>query len=485
MKKNPFCNFVLSGVSLNEYGLSIPSPFCSLQLANSEVDSYTNWTLKIVVGGSSQNKMNIAAFEALIYSASQTEGYTNASGIPVSFAFGWLKDDGSVESYLSYTGWTLTYQAAVNGQFMNYVLTGYASQALKASMPVLHIPALTGVVQPSAVLEGLAKGIKADSYYMLDIDHSDNPTLVSHNAMTTSFLSYVRGDKAGSSNEDDYDTFPGLLRLSKSYNQARDGAGLKKGSGKLSTILNNVAEESVGNYLKDSLTDKTPQVGTFAFWIDEPTMTQPGVIHYKDMSSLQIKTDSAALKYGTSDTNVLSITGTYDGVAYNMTDMNFATLGFALDEAGNTIVNDTSIVNSWSGSLANVYQTANIINDINALATQFSGTFQVTIAGSTNEYQLAQPVSLIIMSGNTLSPASGIYNIMSVTHQIAATYYTVLTLQRLAISSANQVASGMGIYISGSSNGISSGYEQTKNVKSTGKVDFGNLYPTWEDIQIH
>ena len=212
-------------------------------------------------------------------------------------------------------------------------------------------------------------------------------------------------------------------------------------------------------------------------------MTQPGVIHYKDTSSLPLTTDSGALKYGTSDTNIIALSGSYDGVAYNMTDMNFSTLGFTLDEMGNTIVDSTSVVNSWANSVSEVYQTANIINDINALATQFSGNFQVTIAGSTNEYQLAQPVSLIVMSGNTLSPVSGIYNIMSVSHQISATYYTILVLQRLAVSSANQVASGMGIYISGSSNGVLSGFTKTKNVKSTGKVDFGTLYPTWEDIQ--
>lgn len=481
MKKQPFCSLTISGLNICDFGLEIPSPFCALELSNSEVDSYTSWALKVTVGGSASRKANIAAFEALIYSSAQTKGYANASGIPVSFMFGWLDETGNVESYLSYQGWTLTYQVSISGQFMNYTLTGYASQALKASMPVLHIPALTGYIQPSAAVEALAKGIKADSYYTLDIDHSDAPTLVNHNAMTTSFLSYVRGDK---NTKDDYDTFPGMLKLSKSYNASRDAAGLVSGSGKLSTLLNNLSDGSaVKNYLKSSLTDTTPQVSSFAFWIDEPTMTQPGVIHYKDTSSLPLTYDSGALKYGTADTNILSISGTYDGVAYNMSDMNFSTLGFTLDESGETVIDSTSVVNSWSNSLSEVFQTANIINDINALATQFSGSFQVTIAGSTDQYALAQPVSLIVMMGNTLSPVSGIYNIMSVTHQIAATYCTVLTLQRLAVSSANQVASGMNIFISGSKTGLSSGYTQTSNVKSTSKVDFGNLYPTWEDIQ--
>lgn len=484
MKKQSFCVFQIAGMDICDFGLEIPSPFCALELTNSEVDSYTNWTLKVNVGGSTSRKANIAAFEALIYSAAQTEGYANASGVPVSFMFGWLDATGNVESYLSYQGWTLNYQTSVNGQFMNYILTGYASQAMKASMPVLHIPAVTGYVQPSAVVEGLAKGIKATSYYELDIDHSDVPTLVNHNAMTTSFLSYVRGDRTTTKKEDsdDYDSFPGLLRLSKSYNQTREAAGLKKGCGKLSTLLNNVNEDNRKNYLKSSLTDKTPQVSSFAFWIDEPTMTKPGVIHYKDTSAMPLNHDSGALKYGTADGNIIALSGTYDGVAYNMTDMNFSTLGFTLDEKGETVVDSTSVVNSWSNSLAEVYQTASIINDINALATQFSGSFSVTIAGNPSDYELAQPVSLIVMMGGTLSPVSGIYNIMAVSHLVAQTYYTVLTLQRLAVSSANQTAAGMGIFISGSSNGISSGYTKTKNVKSTSKVDFGNLYPTWEDI---
>ena len=104
MKKQPFASVSLAGVSLNEYGLKVPSPFCSLEIANSEITSYTNWTLNIVVGGDANKKVNIAAFEALIYSAAQTDGYANASGVPVSFMFGWLNENGSVEEYVSYQG---------------------------------------------------------------------------------------------------------------------------------------------------------------------------------------------------------------------------------------------------------------------------------------------------------------------------------------------------------------------------------------------
>lgn len=486
MKKQPWCQFLLAGVSLTHYGVHIPSPFCSLYIKNSETDSYTSWELNITVGGDSSRKMNIAAFEALIYSAAQTDGYTNASGIPVSFMFGWIDDAaGGIDSYVTYKGWTLKYSVKTSGIFLTYTLTGYASQILKTNMPVLNIPALSGYVQPSAVVEGLARGIKATDYYELDIDKCDAPTLVSHNAMTTSFTSYVRGEKTG---QDDYDTFPGLLALSKSYNVSRDAAGIQGGSRQLTNYLNNASLDTLRDVLLMSLTDNTPQVANFSFWVDEPTMTNPGVIHYKASSSILSSKDSKVLKYGTSDSNILNISGAYDGIAYNMSDMNFASLGFTLDSTGEQIANSHTVVNSWSSTLEHVYQSASIINDINALATQFSGQFSVDIAGSVRGYTICEPISLIVMSGNTLSPVSGMYNIKSVSHKISTTFVTTLELQRLAISSANQTAIGMGIYTTGSQNsqGGSSARSpmlvNTPNIKSTGLVDFGNLYPTWKDI---
>ena len=71
MKEQSFCNFMLAGVSLNDYGLKIPSPFTSLEISNGQVSSMTSWTLNYIVGGDSTNKINIAAFESLLYSAAQ------------------------------------------------------------------------------------------------------------------------------------------------------------------------------------------------------------------------------------------------------------------------------------------------------------------------------------------------------------------------------------------------------------------------------
>ena len=480
MKKQPFCNVMLAGVSLTEFGLKIPSPFCSLELHNSEITSFTNWTLNLIVGGDASKGVNVSAFEALLYTSAQAaSNYKNSSGIPVSFMFGWLGSDGAVSDYVSYQGYTLKFDVSTQGLFMNYKLTGFASLALQSSLPVLRIPEVCGIVQPSAVVEGLARAVKADSYYTLDIDHNDAPTLVNHGALTTSFKSYVRGSYSG---KDDYDTFPGLLKLSKSYNSSRDAAGLSNKVRKLSQVMNNTLVTPVSDFLRKSLTDNTPQCSSFSFWVDEPTMTQPGIIHYKSNANLTTSHNADTLEYGTANTNILSISGSYNGVAYNMSNMNFSSVGFAVDGSGNTLVQGAEVVNSWSASITDVFQTVNIINDINALASQFSGNFTVTIAGTTKKYSIAQPVSLIVMSGNTLSPVSGVYNIISVSHTISNTFVTTLKLQRLVMSSANEVASAQNITQSNATGYTSSTFTTTSNIISPGKVDFGVLYPTYEHI---
>ena len=120
MLRNCFCNFMLAGVSITEYGLMIPSPFASLELSNSQVSSMTSWTLKCIVGGDDRKKINIAAFEALLYSSAQSAaGYENSSGIPCSFNFGWLNSDGSVSEYVSYQGFTIQFSVSTSGQFWN------------------------------------------------------------------------------------------------------------------------------------------------------------------------------------------------------------------------------------------------------------------------------------------------------------------------------------------------------------------------------
>lgn len=479
MKRQPFCNFALAGVSLTDFGLEIPSPFSSLDLSNSQITSMTSWTLTCSVTGDSSRSVNVASFEALMYSAAQSaDGYPDSKGIPVSFSFGWLDETGNVREYLSYQGWTINFSTSTNGIYITYKITGYASLSLQSSMPVIRIPALCGFVQPSAVVEAIAKATKATTYYQLDIDHNDAPTLVQHGYMTTSFNSYVRGEF---STEDDYATFPGLLKLSKSYNGSREATGLNSKYRSLSTVLNNSSVTPIKDFMTQSNTDTTPQSLSFSYWIDEPTMTSPGVIHYKSNAGLQTAISENLLQYGTSTSNILSLSGSYNGVAYNISNMNFKQVGFTVDGSGQTVVNKTEVVNSWSSTLANTFQAANIINDVNALATQFSGDFSVQIPGSVKVFGVAQPVSLLVMTGGTISPISGIYNIVTVSHSISNTFVTTLKIQRMAMSSANEVAVSQNILYSNGSQ-YNSGIQKTSNVISPYKVDFGTIYPTFEHM---
>lgn len=481
MLKQPFCAFELAGVNLCDFGLKIPSPFCSLTVTNAQISSFLSWELKITVVGDDMKRSNIAAFEALLYSAAQDASkYPSSSGIPVSFMFGWVNSDGTVGENVSYQGFTLKFTASTTGLSMTYNISGYASIGFQSALPVFPVPALCGMVKPSMVFEAFCKALKIDTYYDLDIDHNDAPTMINHGAMTTSFISYARGSYSA---VDNYAEFPGLLKLAKSYSASRDAAGLIRGYRKLSPILNNAYITPIENFLVRSFVDATPQCSAFSLWIEEPTMTRRGVIHFKSNSGLQSTHWGDTLEYGTPNTNILSLNGSYNGVAYNMTNMNYSDVGFSVDGSGNTIVQASKIVNSWSASLADVYQTVNIINDVNALASQFSGDFTIDIPGTVRQYGLAQPVSLLVVADNSISPVTGVYNIVSVSHAISNTFITTLKVQRLVMSSANEVASSQNITIAGDST-YQYAYTRTSNISESGEVNFGEIYPTYEDIQV-
>lgn len=479
MIRQPFCNFNIAGVDLCDFGLQIPSPFCSLSITNAQIQSFTSWELRVVVVGDDRKRSNIASFEALLYSTSQAAAnYGNAQRVPVSFMFGWMNPDGTIDEHLSYQGFFLTFSVSTTGLAMTYILTGQCSIGFQCALPIYKVPALCGIVKPSAVFEAFCKAVKADTYYDLDIDHDDAPTLVNFGAMDTSFNAFARGSYTG---EDNYADFPGCLKLSKSFNTTRDSAGLKRGYQSLSSLMNNVKD--ISPYLVKGIADSAVQYATYSMWIDEPTTTHRGTISYKSNAGLVSTHYGDTLEYGTANTNILSLSGNYNGVAYNMTNMNYSDIGFSIDGSGNTIVQADKIVNSWSASLADVYQTTNIINDVNALASQFACDFTIEIPGSLRRFTVAQPVSLLVVSGNSISPVTGVYSIMSVEHKVSNTFTTTLKVQRLAVSSANAVATSSNISIYGNST-YSGAYVQTSNVKSTDYVEFDPIYPNFEEVQV-
>ena len=97
-------------------------------------------------------------------------------------------------------------------------------------------------------------------------------------------------------------------------------------------------------------------------------------------------------------------------------------------------------------------------------------------------YQIAQPVPLIVFTGKTLSPISGIYNIVTVSHNISNPFITTWKLKRLVMSSANQTAASQNILVGGSSVYNTSSYTTTKNIVSPYKVVIGDMYPNFEHM---
>jgi hypothetical protein len=89
----------------------------------------------------------------------------------------------------------------------------------------------------------------------------------------------------------------------------------------------------------------------------------------------------------------------------------------------------------------------------------------------------------LVVSGNSISPITGIYNVVSVSHKVSNTFITTLKIQRLQMSSANETATSTGITLANNSGYGNYSYSPTANIESTGKVNFGTLYPTFEDIQ--
>lgn len=67
---------------------------------------------------------------------------------------------------------------------------------------------------------------------------------------------------------------------------------------------------------------------------------------------------------------------------------------------------------------------------------------------------------------------------------ISNTFITTLKLQRLIMSSANQVASSQGILVGGSTQYADSSFIRTKNIVTPYKVEFGDMYPNFEHMAI-
>ena len=62
-------------------------------------------------------------------------------------------------------------------------------------------------------------------------------------------------------------------------------------------------------------------------------------------------------------------------------------------------------------------------------------------------FQIAEAVRVLVYSGGTLNPVTGVYRIMKVRHNVTGTgYTTTLTLKRLDLITANDTAASIAGY---------------------------------------
>jgi hypothetical protein len=485
----PFIAVSMAGVSLTDLGYKIPSPLVGISITNATVRSALMWELTLNVAGDASRIANIAAIEGLWYQAKQAaknSGYKR--GIPVSIILGWQSPDGQVVESMDIEGWTMQFDCNVpESQHLQYIIKGYGQTAVPANMPTIRIPPISGVVQPSAVLTALCEALKADTYYDLDIDRNDSPTFISHGTVQTSFTRYVRG---GRSVNDNFGDFPGLQPLATNVMGNSQAYGLITDQIRnMGILVNNVPVGERTPYFRSDINDRPDVVNTFSFWVDEPTMTQRGKINFKSDAVLRIKQNYDQLILGGNETNIFSLSGSYNGVAYTLKNINAGKIGFTVDGTGNAIASVQPSATAFSASLADVFNSANEINNVNAIATQFSSKITITMAGNVRGYELAQPVTVTVLMGNTLSPISGIYRVMEVTQRLDARFITTLVCQRLDTGSANDVADGVmaGVSTLTTVSGDTSlqrtiRANQTSNIISPRLVELGTITPTFENL---
>ena len=180
----------------------------------------------------------------------------------------------------------------------------------------------------------------------------------------------------------------------------------------------------------------------------DPTFHERGIIRYKNNVNLANYVGVDALIWGGLETNILAITATYDGVTQQLLgtgSMVQTGLGIALD--GTQMTSSASRQNSYAATAASMFSAGNVINNLNALSTQFNTNITVTIVGKPKVFQVAEAVRVLVYTGGTLNPITGVYRIMKVTHHVTGTAYTTdLTLKRLDLITANNTVAAISGY---------------------------------------
>lgn len=464
--KQPYMEMIINetadrrGIAMRGVGNPVPSPLVSIQLINAESGLQTQFNVTLHISADDRKKVHIGSFEMMLYEFAQMNGGSN---LPCYIELGWVYDTGE-KNTLSIQGMFMQFSAAVKNSFMEYVLTGVGNFTEVGNNKGIAFPAINGNYRVSDVVEAALDYIQANSAFDYDIDHDDEVVPIVRPAMVTSLTSFIYGDgdRAGliqqayceGSRSSAY-RLPGRLSSGDYLNAGYSG----------SDIMGKIGEP---------ICNSQRSASAYTFSITDPTFHKRGLIRFKNNSNLANYINSEVLLYGAENTNILTITATYNGITQQLFGSGaIVQTGMALGLDGSVLTTSSNRTNSYAASAPAMYAAGNVLNNQNAISTQFNTNIQVSIVGNPKIYRVADAVRLIVYSRGTLNPITGVYRIMKVSHNVTGTSYTtMLTLQRLdAITANNAVTTVVG-------EGAGTPKINGKSVSSLhgGKPDFGQPY---------
>jgi hypothetical protein len=426
--------FVIQNIALRSLGYKTPSPLVGISLVNSESGIQTNFKVTIHVLGDQRKQAHVGSFEMMLYEFAQMRG---DSTTPCYLEMGWADETGILES-LSIQGIFIQFTSTVHTGYTEYVLEGIGNFTNTATIRGIAIPAIRGNYRPSDVAEAVLDYVHAGDVFDYDIDHDDEVVPISKASCVTSLGEYINGSS----------TQQGLIQQSYCEGSKSCAYGLPYNRTTDMYLKAGYKKAEIRKIMGTPVAQTQRSASSYTFSITEPTFHTRGVIRYKNNVNLANYVSQDVLMWGGLYTNILSISATYQGVTQTLLGSG-ATVqtGMGITLKGETLTTQSNRQNSYNATLPSMYSAGNAINNLNAISTQFNTNVQITIVGSAKIFRVADAVRVVVYTGGTLNPITGVYRIIKVAHNINGTSYTTtLTVQRLDLITANNTATSIAGY---------------------------------------
>jgi len=432
--KQPYMQFVIQNIALRSLGFKVPSPLVGINLTNSESGIQTNFKVTVHILGDQRKQAHVGAFEMMLYEFAQMRG---DSTTPCYLEMGWADETGILES-LSIQGIFIQFTSTVHTGYTEYILEGIGNFTNTATIRGIAIPAIRGNYRPSDVAEAVLDYVNAGDVFDYDIDHDDEVVPICKSSCVTSLGEYING--SGNAQ--------GLIQQSYCEGSRSSAYGLPGNRATGTYLRAGYTKAEVHNLMGSPVAQTQRSASSYTFSITEPTFHTRGVIRYKNNVNLANYVSDDVLIWGGLYTNILSISATYQGVTQTLLGSG-ATVqtGMGITLKGESLTTLANRQNSYSATVDSMYAAGNVLNNLNAISTQFNTNVQITIVGKPKVFQVADAVRVVVYTGGTLNPITGVYRIIKVAHNINGTSYTTtLTVQRLDLITANNTATSIAGY---------------------------------------